>query len=223
MFGRRQEEIVIEPEEKSEDVLISFSEPVQITKGLKISIPSHYKAIAFIEEKPEIRLEPCVKKDFVKEYGKKYIGKQLKIAYIRVRTMAQNAWGFGNINVNNTRLKEAYVVGANGKFMVDIVDYVRMIQAFPSSSEITISQIREKIISTIRSVGTPILGKFFSNTETSVFEISSLLDEFRNKFFENLTNEKIFTNLGVKISSLTVDGFHVREEDLETIRNRING
>jgi hypothetical protein len=37
-----------------------------------------------------------------------------------------------------------------------------------------------------------------------------------------LQDEKIFSELGVKIATLTVDGFHANEDDLEMIRNRIN-
>jgi len=37
-----------------------------------------------------------------------------------------------------------------------------------------------------------------------------------------LQNEKIFASMGIKVSMLTVDGFHANEDDLELIRNRIN-
>ena len=136
--------------------------------------------------------------------------------------MVQSAWGFGNIQVNNVRLKEAYRIGANGKFSIEITDHVKLIQSFPNSSEITIDQIREKTISTLKTIGTPILGEYFSNTDTSVFEMSSLIADFRDKFMEGLQDERIFAEMGVKIATLTVDGFHANEDDLEMIRNRIN-
>ena len=119
-------------------------------------------------------------------------------------------------------LKEAYRIGANGKFSIEITDHVKLIQSFPNSSEITIDQIREKTISTLKTIGTPILGEYFSNTETSVFEMSSLIADFRNKFMDGLQDERIFSEMGVKIATLTVDGFHANEDDLEMIRNRIN-
>ena len=97
-----------------------------------------------------------------------------------------------------------------------------MIQTFPNSNEITIDQIREKSISTLKTVGTPILGDYFSNTTTSVFEMSSLVADFRDKFMAALQDEKIFSNMGIKVATLTVDGFHANEDDLEIIRNRIN-
>ena len=34
--------------------------------------------------------------------------------------------------------------------------------------------------------------------------------------------EKIFSDLGIKISLLTVDGFYANEDDLKIIRERIN-
>ena len=220
MFGKKN--YTVEPIAVNEDVLIQLSSPVEISKKTKISVPSQYKAIAFIDQKPQFRIEPCINKEFVKSYGKEYIGKQLKIAFISNRTLAQSAWGFGNIQVNNEGLKEAYRIGANGKFSIEITDYAKLIQAIPNENTITIDQVREKSISTIKTVGTPILGEYFSKTSTSVFEMSSLIGDFREKFIIALQSEDIFSNMGIKISTLTVDGFHANEDDLELIRNRIN-
>ena len=220
MFGRKN--YTIEPGALNEDVLIQISDPTEISKKTKVSVPTQYKAIVFIDQKPLFRIEPCINKEFVKTYGKEYIGKQLRIAFVVNRTLAQSAWGFGNIQVNNERLKEAYRIGANGKFSVEIVDYAKLIQAFPNASTITIEQVREKSISTLKTVGTPILGEYFSKTSTSVFEMSSLVADFRGKFMDALQDEKLFANMGIKISTLTVDSFHANEDDLELIRNRIN-
>jgi membrane protease subunit (stomatin/prohibitin family) len=220
MFGKKN--YTVEPIAVNEDVLIQLSSPVEISKKTKISVPNQYKAIAFIDQKPQFRIEPCINKEFVKSYGKEYIGKQLKIAFISNRTLAQSAWGFGNIQVNNEGLKEAYRIGANGKFSIEITDYAKLIQVIPNENTITIDQVREKSISTIKTVGTPILGEYFSKTSTSVFEMSSLIGDFREKFIIALQSEDIFSNMGIKISTLTVDGFHANEDDLELIRNRIN-
>lgn len=220
MFGKKN--YTVEAIAVNEDVLIQLSSPVEISKKTKISVPNKYKAIAFIDQKPQFRIEPCINKEFVKSYGKEYIGKQLKIAFISNRTLAQSAWGFGNIQVNNEGLKEAYRIGANGKFSIEITDYAKLIQAIPNENTITIDQVREKSISTIKTVGTPILGEYFSKTSTSVFEMSSLIGDFREKFIIALQSEDIFSNMGIKISTLTVDGFHANEDDLELIRNRIN-
>lgn len=220
MFGKKN--FMIEPNPVKEEVLIQISEPIEITKKIKLNVPTQYKAIAFIDQKAMFRIEPCIKKEFIKSYGKEYLGKQLRIAFVSNRTLAQSAWGFGNIQVNNEGLKEAYRIGANGKFSIEITDYAKLIQCFPNSNEITIEQIREKSISTLKTAGTPILADYFSNTTTSVFEMSSLVGDFRDKFMEALQEEKIFANMGIKVSNLTVDGFYANEEDLEIIRNRIN-
>ena len=221
MFGKKNR--TIEPAKVNENVLIQLSAPVAVTKKTKITVPSHYRAIAYIDQKPLFRIDPCVDKGFVKTYGKEYVGKSLSVAFIMVHSFAQSQWGFGNIPVNNARLKEAYRIGANGKFSIEVVDYAKAIHAFPNHSQITIDQIREKAISTLKTVGTPIMSDYFSNTKTSVFEMNSLISDFREKFVEALASEKLFINMGVKVDTLTVDSFHVNEEDLEMIRSHING
>ncbi len=221
MFGKK--ECIIEPKQVAEEVLIQMSELIQVTKKTKISVPTQYKAIAYIDYKAVARIPSCVKKEFVKTYGKEYLGKELQIAFVSLRTLAQSPWGFGNIQVNNERLKEAYRIGANGKFSVEIIDYEKLILSFPNQSDITIEQIREKAISTLKTIGTPILGEYFTKTSTSVFEMSSLIANFRERFMQELQQEKLFSAMGIKISSLTVDSFHANEDDLELIRNRING
>ncbi len=220
MFGKKY--VTIEPKIVNDDVLIQVSEPTEITKKTRVSVPVQYNAYAFVDQKLLFRIDACINKDLIKLCDKDYIGKQIRIAFVAKRAMAQSAWGFGNIQVNNVRLKEAYRIGANGKFSIEITDHVKLIQSFPNSSEITIDQIREKTISTLKTIGTPILGEYFSNTDTSVFEMSSLIADFRDKFMEGLQDERIFAEMGVKIATLTVDGFHANEDDLEMIRNRIN-
>lgn len=220
MFFKKR--LAIQPSALNEDVLIQISPSTEITKHTKITVPIHYKAIAFVDQKPLFRIEPCIEKEFLKTYGKEYSGKHLRVAFIASRTLGQSPWGFGNIQVNNEGLKEAYRVGANGKFSIEILDYARTIQAFPNIDIITLEQIREKSISTLKTVGVPILGDYFSKTSTSVFEMSSLISDFRDKFMAALQEEKIFTNMGIRISTLTVDGFYANEEDLQLIRSRIN-
>ena len=220
MFGKNY--VTIEPKIVNDDVLIQVSEPTEITKKTRVTVPVQYNAYAFVDQRLLFRIDACINKDLIKLCDKDYLGKQIRIAFVAKRAMAQSAWGFGNIQVNNVRLKEAYRIGANGKFSIEITDHVKLIQSFPNSSEITIDQIREKTISTLKTIGTPILGEYFSNTDTSVFEMSSLIADFRNKFMDGLQDERIFSEMGVKIAALTVDGFHANEDDLEMIRNRIN-
>ena len=220
MFWKKK--VIIQPSALNNDVLIQITPLYEITKHTRITVPSHYKAIAFVDQKPLFRIEPCMEKDFIKTYGKEYSGKHLRVAFIASRTLAQSPWGFGNIQVNNEGLKEAYRIGANGKFSIEILDYAKTIQAFPNVNNITLEQIREKSISTLKTVGVPILSDYFSNTTISVFEMSSLISDFRDKFMTALQDEKIFASMGIRIATLSVDGFHANEEDLELIRNRIN-
>lgn len=220
MFGGRKSNL--EPALYNESALVQFSQLVEITKKTTVTVPPNYKAIAFIDGKPLFRIEACEKKQFVKAYKKEYLGQNLKIAYIASHSFAQSPWGFGNIQVNNSALKEAYRIGVNGKFSVDVTDYARLISAFPTKDVITAEDVREKCISSIKTVGTPIVADYFSKTETSVFEMSSLITDFRKKFSEALMEEKIFSDLGIKISLLTVDGFYANEDDLKIIKERIN-
>ena len=220
MFGKKN--VTIEPKQVNDDVLIQVSEPTKLTKKTRVSVPVQYNAYAFVDQKLLFRIDACINKDIAKLCDKDYLGKQIKIAFVAKRAISQSPWGFGNIQVNNVRLKEAYRIGANGKFSIEVIDHVKLIQSFPSSGEITMNQIREKTISTLKTIGTPILGEYFSNTSTSVFEMSSLITDFRDKFMEGLQDERIFAEMGIKIAVLTVDGFHANEDDLEMIRNRIN-
>lgn len=212
----------IEPPANDEKLLIQFSKPVEITKKTRITVPANYRAIAFVDAKPLFRIEPCQEKQFVKAYKKEYCGKHISIAYISSRNFARTPWGFGNIQVNNAGLKEAYRVGAHGEFSVDIVDYTKLIAAFPGYSEITVDMLREKCISTLKMVGTPIMSSYFSNTEISVFDMGMLSVDFKEKYISALSEEKIFSDLGIKITHLTVDGFHANEDDLKIIRERLN-
>ena len=220
MFGKKK--FFIEPVESGDDVLIQISAPQRISKKTKLTVPQQYKAIAYIDQKATFRVEPCVAKEILDVYGKEYKDKYLQVAFIVNRSLAQAAWGFGNIQVNNEALKEAYRIGANGKFSIEIVDYEKLIAIFPNERIITSEMIREKCISTLKTVGVPLMSESFANTKTSVFEMSTLVVEFRDKFLKALSEEKIFGAMGVKINVLTVDGFHANEDDLELIRNRIN-
>lgn len=55
MFGKKN--YTVEPIAVNEDVLIQLSSPVEISKKTKISVPNQYKAIAFIDQKPQFRIQ----------------------------------------------------------------------------------------------------------------------------------------------------------------------
>ena len=212
----------IELENEKEGLVVNYTDYIKTEKGLTITVPKNYKVIAFIDEKVVFRIESCIKKDIVKSFGKDLIGKEIKYAFILKSSVPQLSWGFGNINVNNSRLKEAYRMGANGKYVVDIVDYAKLINQFTNKKEILVDDIREKTIPILKMKGIPILSSYFANTDVSVFEINSKMDEFRTKFVETLQSEDMLFDMGLKVKYITVDGLHVNDEDLELIRNRIN-
>ena len=212
----------IEPRVTNDDTLIQKSTPTIISKQTCISVPLHYKAIAYIDQKALFRIEPCTKKPFVKNYGKEYIGKQLTVAFIANCSLAQAAWGFGNIHINNEALNEVYTIGVNGKVSIEIIDYAKLIKAFPGYEYITLKQVREKMISTLKASGTPILGVYFTESTVSVLEMSTLISDFRERFMNVLAEEPCFAEMGIKLASFSVDGFFVNEDDLEIIKKRKN-
>lgn len=215
-------ETVFVPVNKKESVIVQYTENFTLDKSMKITVPNQYIAVVFDNEKISFRVEPCVGKVIFKEYGKNFLGHTMKISFIHVTAIPEMPWGFGNIQVNNERLKEAYRVGANGMFQIKITDFTKLMGAFSGDGEITVDDIKEKVLSLIKTIGVELVGACFANTDVSVFEISSLVGKIRENLFEKLSKESKLADMGIKIANLTVAGIHVNEEDLELIRDRIN-
>ncbi len=215
-------ETVFAPEERDGGVVVWYTDLFVLDKGMKVTVPNQYTAIVFDNEKIAFRIEPCVGRVIYKEYGKDLLGHTMRIAFVHVKAIPETLWGFGNIQVNNERLKEAYRVGANGTYQIEIADYGKLISAFPAGVMITVDFIKERMNALIRSVGIPVLSGCFANTTVSVFEISSLLGNIRKQMQNALTEETKLNVMGIRITALTVAGIHVNEEDLELIRERIN-
>lgn len=216
-------ELVYKPMNTGDGVIVQYTDSFILDKGMKISVPNQYIAVVFDNEKISFRVEPCVGKVIFKEYGKNFLGHTMKIAFIHVTAIPEMPWGFGNIQVNNERLKEAYRVGTNGAFQIKITDFTKLMSAFSGSGEITVDDVKEKVLSLIKTIGVELVGACFANTDVSVFEISSLVGKIREDLFEKLSKESKLADMGIKIANLTVAGVHVNEEDLELIRDRING
>ena len=213
---------IIDFKAENKDAIIWISDEFQVDKNTTISVPINHKALALMNEKIAFRIEPCNKQNLLKAYDKTLNGEYLKLVYILTNSLPQMAWGFGNVQVNNERLKEAYRVGINGKYEVEVIDYMKLLKSFPNLKEISSDAIRERTISIVKSAGVPILSKCFANTNISVFEIDSLLPEIKENIKNVLFEESGFEEIGIKLKSLTVDGVHVNEEDLQIIRDRIN-
>ena len=215
-------ETVFTPDMRDSGVVVWYTEAFILDKGMKITVPNQYTAVVFDNEKIAFRVEPCVGKVIFKEYGKELLGHTMRIAFVHAKAIPETMWGFGNIQVNNERLREAYRVGANGTYQIEIADYGKLIGAFPTGVSITVESIKERMNALIRSVGIPILGGCFANTSVSVFEVSSLLGDIRRQMQDALAGEAKIKAMGIRITALTVAGIHVNEEDLELIRERIN-
>ena len=212
---------ILQPMISDESVIVQFTDTVVFDKTMAVMVPNGYIAFVFADEKAQFRIEPCSEKKIV-NYGKELRGKNGKVAFVRTKPLPSMAWGFGNIQVNNERLKEAYRVGANGKYNVELVQPTKLISRFDVGEDITTEKLRERTISLVKNIGVSLLGKYFAGTEISVFEIASCTNDFRAKFLAALQSESVFSEMGLALKDLTVDGIHVPEEDIESIRSRIN-
>ena len=212
---------VLQPMIADESVIVQFTDTVVFDKAIAVTVPNGYMAYVFADEKAQFRIEPCSEKKIV-SYGKELLGKNGRVAFVRTKPLAPMAWGFGNIQVNNEKLKEAYRVGANGKYTAELLQPTKMIAFFPAGRDITADALRERTISAVKNIGVSLLGTYFAGMEISVFEIASCMSDFRTKFLRALQAEPVFADMGLTVKDLTVDGIHVPEEDIESIRSRIN-
>ena len=217
------EKLIMVDKEVNNDVVIWSTGTIKIDKNTAITVPMNYRVVALVDGKISFRIDTCNEVNLVKEYGKELLKKQIEFIYVLNSAIPMMSWGFGNINVNNERLKEAYRVGANGKYGVEIVDIPKLIKNFAGNKEITIDDIREKTVTIIKANGTQVVSKYFANTDTSVFEIDSKINDIRADIKEALVDELLFKNFGLKMTDLIVEGIHVNEEDLQIIRDRLNG
>ena len=212
--------IFLQPVTADEEVIVQFTERTMVDKGLFVTVPNGYIAYAFIDEKPQFRLEPCEQKRMV-DYGKDILGHRCRIAFIRTKPLPAVKWGFGNVHVNNERLKEAYRAGANGQCNAELVQPTKLIAYFTDDEDITVERLRERILPIIKNLGESILGNFFANTDISVFEISAHAAAFREKLFKSLKGETAFGGMGLELKDISAN-IYVNEEDVELIRFRIN-
>ena len=196
---------ILQPMIADESVIVQFTDTVVFDKAIAVTVSNGYTAYVFADEKAQFRIEPCSEKKIV-SYGKELLGKNGRIAFVRTKPLPPMAWGFGNIQVNNERLKEAYRVGANGKYATELSQPTKMIACFPAGEDITVDALRERTISAVKNIGVSLLGTYFAGTEISVFEIASCMNDFRAKFLKALQAEPVFTDMGLTVKDLTVEG-----------------
>lgn len=214
--------IVLEPTIADEKVLVQFTAEISVDKHISVKAPKGYQAVVIVDEKAIARVPSGAEKKII-EYGKQWLNKKARVAFVRSQVSSDMAWGFGNIRVNNERLQEAYTVGANGKYSVEIFEVGKLLNGFSGAENVTTDIIREKTIATVKNIGTAVLAKYFANTDTSIFEISAHTTEIRKEMIAALKDETAFNTLGLKLNDLTVESVHIPEEDLELIKSRING
>lgn len=213
--------LVLEPTIADEKVLVQFTAEILVDKHVSVKAPKGYQAVVIVDEKAIARVPSGAEKKII-EYGKQWLNKKARVAFVRSQVSSDMAWGFGNIRVNNERLQEAYTVGANGKYSVEINEAGKLLNGFSGEENITTEIIREKTIATVKNIGTAVLAKYFANTDMSIFEISAHVTEIRKEMINALKNETAFNTLGLKLHDLTVEGVHIPEEDLALIKGRIN-
>ena len=213
---------VLQPILSDEDVIVQYTDNIVADKSTAITVPDGFQGIVFIDERVLFRISPCVEKSLL-DYGKELKGKLCRVAFVRTKAIPAMAWGFGNIQVNNARLKEAYRAGANGKYVVEIVSVPKLIAHFDSDRDITLDKLRDCTISVIKNIGTTYVAEYFAGTDISVFEISAHTAQLRERLFAALKDEDVFASLGMKLKDITVDGIYINEDDLALIRANING
>ena len=202
--------------------VIQLSEKYELTKDLFLTVPRQIVAIAYIDGKPLYKSNPCTKQNVLQKCGQEYKAKDVQFAFYSPHYTPTIQYGFGPVHVNNERLKEAYRVGLHGEMIVSFKDPIKLIHFFTFSKSISVEDIRERMIPTIKTVGLPILSSCFANTKISVFEIDSMIGLIREKMTEAFVQENALDQLGIHVESMTIHRIYVHEDDLKIIRERIN-
>ena len=219
MFGKEKR---INPLTDHQDVLIQVVKDIELTKKCVVSANSSYLVMILVDNKPICTIKNCRDKVIYKEIGKEYLGSLITILFVLNTTIIESSWGFGDVYVNNSRLKEAYRLGTNGEYVLKINDPFLLYLAMPLESQITTSIIHQKVFSSIKTVGVTLLSSYFSFSDVSIFEIGSKIMEFRDKFLEMINEQKVLELLGIEIVSLTVNTIKAPEDDMNKIKERIN-
>ena len=107
-------EIIYVPEDRDGSTVISYTAPFKLDRKAKITVPHQYTALVFADGKLLLRMEPCDSKIIYRVCGKEQVGHTLQIAFVHGKAIPETLWGFGNVQVNNQRLRELYRAGANG-------------------------------------------------------------------------------------------------------------
>lgn len=208
--------IILEPIIISNDVIVQFTDTMNIDKNLYVTVPSSYKAIIFVNEEPISRIDECNCQSIYMKLGKNkaYLNKKLKIAFFRINSFPAIEWGYGLINVKNE--EETYVLGANGEVQVSIEDRIKFVQKFGTVKNITLDDISLKIKGYIRNIGVALFGEYFNSKGIKYDEAEGHLNILREKLKSKLENESVFKDFGIKIENLNIRC--LSKTDLERIK-----
>ena len=212
--------IILEPI-IDENLIVQFSESVELTKDVYLTVPRQYKAYIYIDEKLELIAKNTAKSKVFELLAKEksYLKKQVRVAFVNT-LFPRILWGVGDVQVKNDKLKQSYRVGVNGECVFEVVNDRAFINSFKFGTSISIDDIKKRILSSLQMTAADALSSIFADTDVSVFEMTSKTEEMRDEIVNKVNAENLIKDLGITVNSLTAKIF-IPEEDLIKIKNAI--
>lgn len=212
--------IILEPI-IDENLIVQFSESVELTKDVYLTVPRQYKAYIYIDEKLELIAKNTAKNKVFELLAKEksYLKKQVRVAFVNT-LFPRILWGVGDVQVKNDKLKQSYRVGVNGECIFEVVNDRAFINSFKFGTSISIDDIKKRILSSLQMTAADALSSIFADTDVSVFEMTSKTEEMRDEIVNKVNAENLIKDLGITVNSLTAKIF-IPEEDLIKIKNAI--
>ena len=194
------------------DAVIKFSDPRIINASTCITIPIQYKAFVYIDDKSLLRFDPCKRLNFVKKYGKEYIGKQIKLAFVWWKNLEEISWQFSPTAISEAQ--EKLPLFANGRCRVEIINYPRLISGFYDKKSISENDIRNKILAAISNRCVSVLTDLYlekcNNCDKNLcIELSVCAKTI-------LDNDLFFQGFGVRLTSFIVDSIEEKVVERES-------
>lgn len=125
-------------------------------------------------------------------------------------------WGFGNVQIINKTLNEAFRLGCNGECCVDIFNYPTLFKMV-GKEEITMRDIQKIILPLIEKVGKDVCTKLFINNTISAKNANLLRDKIEDAFYQRIVNSKLLVDFGLSITLIQLMVVYVNNDDLEYI------
>ena len=213
---------LILPTISDDNIVIQFTATFSLNKDILITVPSNFIAIIYMNENAFGKIVPCSELSLLKYIGKNFVRENVKIAFVRTNNFSSINWGFGDIFVKNNAINGGVRMGANGKYLLKINDPIKVIKTFGLDENINIEAITGKTKPIIVSIGKPLLNKYFSQNDISIYDINSHTNDFKKLLLDEIKKEDEFKNFGLELISLTINGIHINDEDLEGIKNKSN-